>query len=457
MLLEKAILRGIGLLSRMPPARVVQQQGLKARREALFEPAPRTGLSGLVSVWEAKMPVKKISSDEVEIGMVVSSLDRPWSETTFLFQGFQVRNQSDIDQLKAQSRHVHIMVPDEEIEISSGPSSATPISVTTEEIGKERYRDEVFAEAELNNARQSHREMAGLVREIETIVREDKELRLDRVRKSVDTLVDSVTRNPDAYVWLTRIQKFDSYAYRHALSASVWATALGRELGLPRKALGALATGTLLMDIGNTALPRALLRKQGRLSHDEWTLVKSHVEHGVRILSAAPSTTVDVIDIARTHHERLDGSGYPGGLKGKQIPLLGQIAGIVDFYAAVTIPRPYAPAIPPSAAMQMLHRQRQRYFDEALVQAFIQALSTYPTGALVELSTGAVGIVLSQNPGFRLRPNVILLLDPDKRPYGSYPIVNLVNEAQDSRGMPQHVRKTLVDGAYGLNVESLSL
>jgi len=435
----------------------IQSQGIEARREAWSEPAQRIGLSGFVSLWEAKMPVKKISSDEVEIGMVVSSLDRPWSETTFLFQGFQARTQSDIDQLKQQSRHVYIMVPDEEIEISSGPSSVTPISVTAEAIGEERYGEPVAAETELRQARNSHQEISGLVRELETIVRQDKELDMDRVRQSVDTLVDSVVRNSDAYVWLTRIQKFDTYAYRHALSASVWATALGRELGLAKKALAALATGTLLMDIGNTALPREILRKDGRLSHDEWALVKSHVQHGVRILSAAPSTRIDVIDIVRTHHERLDGSGYPEGLKGKQIPFLGQIAGIVDFYAAVTIPRPYAPAIAPSAAMQMLHRQRQRYFDEALVQAFIQAMSTYPTGSLVELSTGVVGIVLSQNPGFRLRPNVVLLLDPDKQPYGSYPVVNLVNEAQDSRGFPQHVSKTLVDGAYGLNVESLSL
>ncbi len=403
------------------------------------------------------MPVKKISSAEVEIGMVVSSLDRPWSETTFLFQGFQVRAQSDIDQLKEQSRHVYIMVPDEEIEISGGPSSMSPMSVMPEAIGQQSYRDQVAAAKELKTARGSHREIASLVKEIETIVRNDKDLHLDSVRKSVDTLVDSVVRNPDAYMWLTRIQRFDSYAYRHALSASVWATAVGRELGLPRKALGALATGTLLMDIGNTALPREILRKQGRLSHEEWALVKSHVAHGVRILSSTPNPTVDMIDIVKTHHERMDGSGYPGGLKGQQIPFLGQIAGIVDFYAAVTIPRPYAPAIAPSAAMQMLHKQRQRYFDEALVQAFIQALSTFPTGSLVELSTGAVGIVLSQNPGFRLRPNVVLLLDPEKRPYGSYPIVNLVSEIQDSHGFPQHVRKTLIDGAYGLSVESLAL
>ncbi len=403
------------------------------------------------------MPVKKIPSAEVEIGMVVSSLDRPWRETPFLLQGFQVKTQRDVDHLVEQSQYVWILVADEEIEISSGPAGVSPISVSPASVGKVRYEHTALAGPELEEARRSYKEVAGLVKDVETLVAADKELPLDQVRKSLDTMVDSVLRNPDAYIWLTRIQQFDSYTYRHALSASVWATALGRELGLARREIVALGTGTLLMDIGNTALPREILRKKGRLSDEEWTLVKSHVDQGVRILSKASSATVDVIDIVRTHHERLDGSGYPAGLRGKQIPFFGQIAGIVDFYAAVTIPRPYAPAIAPSAAMQILHKQRHRYFDEALVQAFIQALSTYPTGSLVELSNGAVGIVLSQNPGFRLHPNLVLLLDPDKKPYGSYPIVHLATEVEDRRGVPLHIQRTLIDGTYGLQVENLSL
>lgn len=403
------------------------------------------------------MPVKKISSTEIEIGMVVSSLDRPWSETPFLFQGFQVMEQSEIDELRKQSQHVYILVPDEDIVLSGGASDLTPLSAASDIIGQVHYPISKTVDEELQTARNSHEKISDLMVEVQTILREDKELQLAKMENSVEFMVDSVARNPDAYMWLNRIQKFDSYTYRQALSASVWATALGRELGLVREKLRALATGTLLMDIGNTALPVGILQKRGRLSHQEWALVKSHVEHGVRILSETAGSSAEVVDIVRTHHERLDGSGYPAALRGAEIPLFGQIAGLVNFYVAVTIPRPHATVISPSNALQMLYKQQGRYFEEALIQRFIHALSTYPSGSLIELSSGEIGIVLSQNPGLRLRPNIILLLNANKEPYGSYPIINLAQETCDKKGRPLNIRKTLADGEYGLKAEELSL
>jgi HD-GYP domain-containing protein (c-di-GMP phosphodiesterase class II) len=185
--------------------------------------------------------------------------------------------------------------------------------------------------------------------------------------------------------------------------------------------------------------------------------MKAHVEHGVRILSDQPDISSGVLDIVRTHHERLDGSGYPATLQGYQIPLLGQIAGIIDFYVSVTSPRPFAKAISPSNAIYMLYQQQGRYFSELIVRNFIQALSTYPTGSLVELSSGEVGVVISQNPGLRLRPNVVLILDPDKRPYESYPIINLADHNDDRTGIALNIRKTLADGEYDVRIEDLAL
>ncbi|HDK37853.1 MAG TPA: HD-GYP domain-containing protein [Thiolapillus brandeum] len=403
------------------------------------------------------MPVKKILSEDVEIGMVVSSLDRPWSETPFLFQGFQVRDTSEIEELKKQAEYVYILVPDEEIVMSRDSYTSSQPTSYSGIIGQEHYPITDDAEEELRIARHSHDEISHLVMEIENILRSDQELEMEKIEDSIEFMVDSIIRNPDAYIWLTQIQQYDSYTYRQSLSASVWATATGRELGFPREKLHTLATGTLLMDVGNTALPVELLQKKSRLSHDEWLLIKSHVEKGVQILSTTPGISPDVIDIVWTHHERLDGSGYPGGLRGSQIPIMGQIAGMVNFYVAVTIPRPHLEAISPSQALQMLYNQQGRQFDKALVEKFIQALSTYPSGSLVELSTGEIGVVMSQNKGLRLRPNVILLLNPDKEPYGSYPIINLAQEAYDKDGNPLNIVKTLANGKYGLNVEELSL
>jgi len=402
------------------------------------------------------MAVKKISTAEVEIGMFVSSLDRPWSETPFLFQGFPVRVQAEIEQLKKQCRHVYITVPDEEIEISMIPSRQQTDPVSPDMIGTMQYVVTIPATEEIWTARESHDELVGMVMEVETILREENRLQLSLIEKSVDVMIESIKRNPDAYIWLNRIRKFDSYIYRDALNASVWATTLGRELGLEQDKLNALATGVLVMDIGKTALPEDLLHKTDRLTDDEWAMMKSHVELGVRILSETDNISPDVLDIVRTHHERLDGSGYPAVLKGNRIPMLGQIAGIVDFYVSVTTPRPYARAVSSDNAVNMLYQQQQKYFSETLVKHFIHAIYTYPTGSLVELSTGEVGVVISQNPGLRLRPNVVLLLDPDKQPYVSHPLISLVAYT-GTTGESVGISKTLADGSYDICIEELAL
>jgi putative nucleotidyltransferase with HDIG domain len=323
-------------------------------------------------------------------------------------------------------------------------------------IGRKEYQVTHSLREELREVRRSHEEVSHLMHEVETTLRENKELNLPAVMNSMEFMVDSIERNPDACIWLTRIRKFDSHIYKDSLSASVWATTLGRELGLERDKLNALATGALFMDIGKTALPNELLNKQGRLSDDEWVQMKSHVERGVRILSENADLPADVLDIVRTHHERLDGSGYPAALSGGRIPVLGQIAGIIDFYVSVTSTRPYAKAVSPSNATYMLYQQQGRHFSELLVKNFIQALSTYPTGSLVELSSGEVGVVTSQNPGLRLKPNVVLILDPDKRPYGSYPVINLADCTHSHISNPVNIKAALADGDYGVRIEELA-
>ena len=402
------------------------------------------------------MPVSKISTAELKVGMFVSSLDRPWSETPFLFQGFPVRNEAEIEELKKLCRCVYIMEPDEEIVLNSLTSQRNAEAAYSDIIGRKRYEVTKSAREELRKVRSSHEEMSHLMLEIEDALREDKELDLQTITNSIEFMVDSIERNPDAYIWLTRIKKFDSHIYKDSLSASVWATTLGRELGLERDKLNALAMGTLFMDIGKTALPAALLNKTDRLTDDEWALMKSHVEHGVRILSENNDTPAEVLDIVRTHHERLDGSGYPSALRGNEIPLLGQIAGIIDFYVSVTSPRPYARAVSPSNATYMLYQQQGRHFSDLLVRSLIQSLSTYPTGSLIELSSGEVGVVVSQNPGLRLKPNVVLILDPDKSPYGSYPIINLADYTPGHIGNSVNIKKALADGEYGVLIEELA-
>jgi HD-GYP domain-containing protein (c-di-GMP phosphodiesterase class II) len=398
------------------------------------------------------MPVKKIPSTEVSLGMFISSLDRPWTETPFLFQGFMVRNQEEINDLKRLTKFVYIAVPDEEIELHEVPdthqSTLPPPSqvYTTTPI-----------EQEIKTARESHHNIASLVGEIHDVAKSNNLLKREDIEAATKIMVTSVISNPDAYVWLTSIKKFDTYIYRDALMASVWATALGRELGMTAEQLNLLSTGTLLMDIGKTTLPPQLLHTTSRLSHAEWEQMKSHVEQGLHILEFNGEDNSAILDIVRSHHERIDGSGYPDGLRDNQIPLMGQIAGLVDFYVAVTNPRPFAKTIAPSKALQMLYQQKGKYFNPDLVEAFIRVLGTYPTGSLVELDNGEVAIVYAQDHQLHLKPKVVLLLDPDKQPYHTHRIVSLADYTHGPRQTPVSIAKSLPYGSYGISLDVLSL
>ncbi|MDZ7840615.1 MAG: HD-GYP domain-containing protein [Gammaproteobacteria bacterium] len=402
------------------------------------------------------MAIKRINADELEVGMYVSRLDRPWRETPFLFQGFHIVEESEIEEIKQQTRHVYILVPDEEIEVGSATRSGSDTGMGHYD-EKHARRASIQIEQELPAARKSHREIANLVEEIEGALDSNEELDMARIKRTIGYMVESIRRNPDAYVWLTRIKRYNSYAYNHSLSASVWATAFGRQMELDEQSLNDIAVGTLLMDVGLTRVPNEILQKSSRLTHDEWEVVKTHVGAGMDMLEGTPGISPEIIQLIATHHERLDGSGYPRGLRGAAIPLFGQMAGIVDFYTAITMPRPYMKAVSPSAALQLLYKQRERYFSDKLVNGFIQTLSAYPTGSLVELNTGEVAIVTSQNPGWLLRPKVILLLDPEKQPYGSYPVVNLLEELTDRRGQPLYIVRSLAEGEYDIDVDQISV
>lgn len=403
------------------------------------------------------MPVKRISTDELEMGMYVSRLDRPWRETPFLFQGFHIVEESEIQEIREQAEHVYILIPDEEIEAASAPHPGELEFVSGQETGAAAHRATVQMDQELPAARKSHEQILGLVKEVEAALKSSEELDLPRVKQTIAYMVRSIERNPDAYIWLTRMKRYSAYTYNHSLTASVWATAFGRQLELGEQALNDLALGTLLMDVGLTEVPEKILQKSSRLTQEEWEIIKTHVRHSMQKLSATPGISPGIMQLVATHHERLDGSGYPRGLQGTQIPMFGQMAGIVDFYTAITLPRPHMKAISPSAALQLLYKQRDRYFSEKLANGFIQTLSTYPTGSIVELNSGEVGIITSQNPGWLLRPKIILLLSPEKKPYGSFPLVNLLEDLTDRRGQPLYIVRSVPEGEYDLDIDQISL
>jgi HD-GYP domain-containing protein (c-di-GMP phosphodiesterase class II) len=288
-------------------------------------------------------------------------------------------------------------------------------------------------------------------------VSEGEKLNVIKLRKSVEPIVDSISRNPDACLWVNRLKQHDQYTYQHALGASMWSVSLGRQVGLPRQDLRSLAMGCLLMDVGKLRIEPKLLQAERELTPDETDEVAGHVRHGLEILNECGVLNKDVIEMVAHHHERYDGSGYPHGLRGDDIPPFARIAGIVDTYDALTSNRQYAGAIAPSEAIKLLYNSRDQDFQAELVEAFIQAIGIYPAGTLVELSSGEVGVVVAEYRTRRLRPKVLLLLDANKNRMPQTRVIDLQEEGC-STGLPSvSIKKSLEPQAYGIDLTQVAI
>lgn len=316
------------------------------------------------------------------------------------------------------------------------------------------YPDERPLRDELPRAEKS------FVRARETLDRLAQDMRtgtyvnVEGVDEVVNDMVDSMIASPDALMWIARMRQQHSDVYSHGVQVGVYLLALGRHLGFPKTQLGHLGTMGLLLDLGKTALPRALLEKPGRLTDEEFALMKRHVEYGLDVVSSGPKALhPDILEGIAQHHERLNGLGYPKGLKGEEIGVYGRMAGIADCFAALTSPRPYAEALSVSDAMMRMYKWGGELFAQPLVEKLVQAIGVFPVGSLVELSSGEVAVVIRHNRVRRLQPTVLVIASPDKQPLQRFRTLDLLHEP----GARTQVRRGLPAGAYGLDTSACYL
>lgn len=391
---------------------------------------------------------RQIDVEQLRAGMFVCRLDRDWIETPFLLQGFLVEGEQDIAQLRRYCRYVFIDV-EKSVDPGSGPSGAGARATA---IGAPAARMQVDVLAAVPDAAQAVERAAIGVAEIHAILREGGTVDRRHADAVVEPILGSLARHPDAFFWLQALRRHDDYAYGHAVNCSALSIALGRQLGLDDAALRDIAAGCLLMDIGMTRVPREILTKPGPLSDAEREIVRSHVATGVRLYAASGLQDVAVVEIIAGHHERHDGTGYPTGVAGADLPLYCRIAGLVDSYDAMVSDRPYRKALSGHDVLQQLYRQRERTFQAELIEQFMQCMGIYPVGSLVELDSGEVAIVMAQNRVRRLRPTLMLLTDALKQLREQFLPVDLM--LADRAGLPESrlkIVRGLEPGAYGLD------
>ena len=220
----------------------------------------------------------------------------------------------------------------------------------------------------------------------------------------IQMMIDDVKSQPRVLINLANIYAKDDYLYHHSVNVTILSVAMGMGLGLNSKQLMELGIGTMLHDIGKTKTPDSILNKPGKLTDEEWEIMKRHSEDGYSILRSQPEISVPAAHIAFQHHERYDGSGYPRGLIGNDIHHYARIVGVADTYDALIGNRVYRKAYLPHQAVELLLGSGNYLFDYECIKAFVDCVALYPIGMTVTLDTGEKGVVVKNTPGRPQRP-----------------------------------------------------
>jgi HD-GYP domain-containing protein (c-di-GMP phosphodiesterase class II) len=245
------------------------------------------------------------------------------------------------------------------------------------------------------------------------------------VIESINTIMDELLSTHNIMVNLTDIRSSDDYVFYHSINVCVLAIITGIALGYDRGRLKDLAIGAMLHDIGKIKVPTQILNKPGKLTKEEFDIIKAHSQWGYEILKTNPTVSIISRIAAFQHHERYNGEGYPQGLRGSQIHEFGQIVGLVDMYDALVADRVYRKAFSPNEAYEMLAGSGDYYFRYDIVKAFLDHVAAYPVGTIVELNTNELGIVVETKIGMSLRPRIKLLIDREGIPVKGLTYIDL--------------------------------
>jgi len=362
--------------------------------------------------------------------MYVCELDRPWLETPFLLQGFEVKNDDDIEAVMQHCEHVYIdLMRTKTVNTALPPQLAASFS---------HKRSTASREKDMDAARATHKQTSDLIKTFIDEIRFGQSPDIQLARGAVSECVASIVRNPETMIFLTRLSDKGTITSQHAFNVCIYAIVIGRLLGLDNQKLENLGTCAMLHDMGKVVIPDHILNKPGPLNEEETVIVRSHTLEGRNILMSGRNLFSGTVDVAYGHHENLDGTGYPRGLEGHQMNLNCKIAAIVDKYDAITSVRPYRPEGDHLRAVSILNKlARENKIDNELTTSFVAYLGIYPPGCVVELSSGEVGIVLQSNPKQRLRPQLLVVLAPDKSPVQRF--IDMSEKTTDGQGRPYRI------------------
>lgn len=357
--------------------------------------------------------IKQIHVTQAKAGMYLHKLGDDWMEHPFWRRSFEIKSSDllkivqsgieflwiDTDKgLDAEVPNAHLSIAEPEVDyvdMPEVPAATEPMPLATAET----------EEIDLHRVNQLCLDAGSVVTGLLTQARMGRALEMKECVEVVEEIVDHVMDNASAMILVVRLKNHDEDAYMHSVAVCALMVSLARRLGFNRHQMCQAGLAGLVHDVGKALIPPELLHKHGKLTPDEYRLVQTHCQRGHALLSQSATPMAMALDVCLHHHERMDGSGYPFGLKGDQISLFAKMGGVCDVYDALTSTRPHRPRLDPASAMRVM-AQRPEQFDQKVFQAFVKTVGIYPVGTVVRLESQMLGVVSGHEPDNLLRPKV---------------------------------------------------
>ncbi|MCB1906169.1 MAG: HD-GYP domain-containing protein [Rhodocyclaceae bacterium] len=375
---------------------------------------------------------KKIPIDRLRRGMYIQDICGDWMSHPFWRRSFLLKDERDIDRFREAGIGEVYIDTARGLDDAEGVDAAEVKQAVQQQIveavvqAQPPLRTRTLAE-EMPRARGIHAQANRVVRDMMRDVRLGRAVSLDDVEPLVDAVTESILSNGNALLGLIGIKNKDDYTFQHSVSVCTLMVTFGRSLGMPADELREAGIGGLVHDIGKMRVPEEVLNKPGRLTDEEFDLIRRHPGDGHEILLDLGGVGEVALDITRHHHERIDGSGYPDRLADEQISTMARMAAIVDVYDAITADRCYHKGMPATEALRKMWEWSTNHFDRKLLAAFVRCVGIYPVGSLVRLESGRLGVVIAQSPEEALMPVVRTFFNTRANAYVTPDVVDLAS------------------------------